>query len=84
MLRKIVAGCALGIALLAFSGNALAASSSATLKRVVYDFDKDFIVGDTVKPDLSRVEVRLPSKHSSLILVRQDFAREIVKAATEL
>ena len=54
-------------------------------KRVkTYDFSGDEIDGDLVKPDGEFLDTRKFAKHTSLIRIRKDFIREIVKSAEDL
>jgi hypothetical protein len=50
----------------------------------VYDFSGDTIEGDLVKPEGSTVDARDFAKHSSLITIRTNFIKEIVKSAEDL
>jgi hypothetical protein len=50
----------------------------------VYDFSGDTIEGDLVKPEGSTVDARDFAKHSSLITIRKDFIKEIIKSAEDL
>jgi hypothetical protein len=49
-----------------------------------YDFTGDEIDGDLVKPDGEFVDTRKFATHTSLIRIRKDFIREIVKSAEDL
>jgi hypothetical protein len=49
-----------------------------------YDFDADFIDGELVRPEGEFLAARRTAEHGSLIRVRQDFIREIVKSAEDL
>jgi hypothetical protein len=49
-----------------------------------YDFSGDTIDGELVKPDGEFVDTRKSAEHTSLIRVRQDFIKEIVKSAENL
>jgi hypothetical protein len=49
-----------------------------------YDFSGDEIDGDLVKPDGEFLDTRKFATHTSLISIRQDFIREIVKSAEDL
>jgi len=49
-----------------------------------YDFSGDTIDGDLVKPDGEFVDARKFATHASLIKVRRDFIREILKSAEDL
>jgi hypothetical protein len=50
----------------------------------VYDFSGDTIEGDLVKPEGSTVDARDFAKHSSLITIRKEFIKEIIKSAEDL
>jgi len=50
----------------------------------VYDFSGDTIEGDLIKPEGSTVDARDFAKHSSLITIRKDFIKEIIKSAEDL
>jgi hypothetical protein len=49
-----------------------------------YDFSGDNIEGELIKPDGEMVNSRKFAEHTSLIRVRQDFIKEIVKSADNL
>ena len=49
-----------------------------------YDFSGDTIDGDLVKPDGEFIDARTTASHESLIRVRRDFIREILKSAEDL
>lgn len=49
-----------------------------------YDFSGDDIDGDLVKPDGDLIDTRKFATHTSLINIRKDFIREIVKSAEDL
>jgi hypothetical protein len=54
-------------------------------KRVkTYDFSGDTLEGDLVKPDGENIDTRNFASHSSLIRIRTDFIREILKSAEDL
>jgi hypothetical protein len=61
-----------------------AAPSSGYQKVKTYDFSGDTIDGELVKPDGEFVDTRKSAEHTSLIRVRQDFIKEIVKSAENL
>ena len=63
-------------------GGGDAAGASNKVKN--YDFSGDNIEGELIKPDGEMVNTRKFGEHTSLIRVRQDFIREIVKSAEEL
>ncbi len=49
-----------------------------------YDFSGDNIEGDLLSPDGDVVDVRSFASHSSLIRIRRDFIKEILKSAEDL
>jgi hypothetical protein len=49
-----------------------------------YDFDADDVDGELVKPEGEFLNARKFAEHGSLIRVRADFIREIVKSAEDL
>jgi hypothetical protein len=61
------------------------ATTAAPAPRVRnYDFDADFIDGELVRPEGEFLSTRRTAEHGSLIKVRTDFIREIVKSAEDL
>jgi hypothetical protein len=64
------------------AGGATAASPAPRVRN--YDFDADFIDGELVRPDGDMLRGRGKAEHGSLIKVRTDFVREIVKSAEDL
>jgi hypothetical protein len=56
----------------------------ATGKIKVYDFSGDTIEGDLIRPEGTTVDARDFAKHSSLITIRKDFIKEIIKSAEDL
>ena len=64
---------------------AAAASDTSAPPRVKnYDFDADEISGELVKPTGEFLAARTFAEHGSLIRVRPDFIREIVKSAEDM
>jgi hypothetical protein len=49
-----------------------------------YDFSGDDIDGELVKPDGDFLDTRKFASHTSLIRIRKDFIKEIVKSAEDL
>ena len=49
-----------------------------------FDFSGDDIDGELVKPDGEFVDPRKFANHSTLIRIRKDFIKEIVKSAEDL
>jgi len=49
-----------------------------------YDFTGDEIDGEWVKPDADFIDTRTFASHTSLIRLRKDFIKEIVKSAENL
>ena len=64
------------------AGGGGAADSGQKVKN--YDFSADNIEGELIKPDGEMVNQRKYAEHTSLIRVRQDFIKEIVKSAEDL
>jgi hypothetical protein len=56
----------------------------ANPKVKVYDFSGDTIEGDLIRPEGTTVDARDFAKHSSLISIRKDFIKEIIKSAEDL
>jgi hypothetical protein len=63
---------------------AAAANGGGNGKVKTYDFSGDTIEGDLVKPEGSTVDARDFAKHSSLITIRKEFIKEIIKSAEDL
>jgi hypothetical protein len=80
------AGLALFAALSILALQAPAASAQPKDKAKVksYDFTGDDIDGDLVKPDGVQVDTRVFASHTSLIRIRKDFIKEILKSAEDL
>ena len=53
-------------------------------KQTKYDFDDDLVEGDLVRPDDVFVESRGTTRYGSLITIRKDFIKEIIKSAEDL
>lgn len=93
MKRTLIASI-LGVAILAFAGPAFAQgkgkgkaggkSGEGYQKVKSYDFSGDTIDGELVKPDGEIVDTRKFAEHSSLIRIRKDFIKEILKSAEDL
>lgn len=49
-----------------------------------FDFEADEVTGELIKPEGTDITSRKFREHTSLIRVRQDFIREIVKSAEDL
>ena len=60
------------------------ATTTAAPRVKNYDFDADFIDGELVRPDGELLNARGKVEHGSLIKVRDNFIREIVKSAEDL
>jgi hypothetical protein len=91
MLKTIIAS-ALAIAILApgvafapakTGAKPAAGAPAATGKVKSYDFSGDTIDGELVKPEGEFIGTRTFAGHTSLIRVRQDFIKEIVKSAED-
>jgi hypothetical protein len=59
------------------------AAPAPTGKVKSYDFSGDTIDGELVRPEGEFVNTRNFAEHTSLIRVRQDFIKEIVKSAED-
>ncbi|MCG8423299.1 MAG: hypothetical protein MJE77_35810 [Proteobacteria bacterium] len=60
-------------------------TSDAAQKKVkTYDFSGDTIDGDLLKPDGDIVDTRRFASHTSLIRIRKNFIKEILKSAEDL
>ena len=66
------------------TGHAQAQNNNNKKKVKTYDFSGDTIDGDLVKPDGEMVNTRTFANHTSLIRIRKDFIREILKSAEDL
>ena len=86
MKRALLASFVAAIALaLAAPGTAMAQGKKAKKQKVkTYDFSGDNIDGDLVKPDGVAVDARTFASHTSLIRIRKDFIKEILKSAEDL
>ena len=74
-----------GVLTLTLGGVAEAQKKGKEAERVkTYDFTGDDIDGDLVKPDGEFLDTRKFATHTSLIKIRKDFIREIVKSAENL
>ena len=80
MRKLVIMFAVLGLSSVAFAQNAPAGGG----KVKVYDFSGDTIEGDLIKPEGSTVDARDFAKHNSLITIRKDFIKEIVKSAEDL
>ena len=91
-MRNIVVSLATVLALVVAVGSASAddkkgapaAADKGNGKVKVYDFSGDTIEGDLIKPEGSTVDARDFAKHSSLITIRKEFIKEIIKSAEDL
>lgn len=82
ILVSILAAVALSLAL---PTTVDAQKKGSTGKKVkTYDFTGDDIDGDLIKPDGVTIDTRDFAKHTSLIRIRKDFIREILKSAEDL
>jgi hypothetical protein len=86
MKRTAIVSIVLGT--LAFAAPALAqdkGKSDDSKKKVkTYDFSGDEIDGELVKPDGDFLDTRKFASHTSLIRIRKDFIKEIIKSAEDL
>jgi hypothetical protein len=91
-MQKISALIAVALVLVVVGGSAAQAQPAdkkgdkpaGNAKVKVYDFSGDTIEGDLIRPEGTTVDARDFAKHSSLITIRKDFIKEIVKSAEDL
>jgi hypothetical protein len=83
---KRIAFATVASSLLAFATPALAQDSGKKDAKKVktYDFSGDEIDGELVKPDGDFLDTRKFANHTSLIRIRTNFIKEIVKSAEDL
>lgn len=81
VVASIIAVIALGFTLPA---TVMAQNKADAEKVKTYDFSGDTIDGDLLKPDGDVVDTRQFANHSSLIRIRKDFIKEILKSAEDL
>ena len=85
VLASIVAAAAVSMALPATADAQRKKGKAKKGKKVkTYDFTGDNIDGDLVKPDGVSIDTRTFASHTSLIRIRKDFIREILKSAEDL
>ncbi len=84
LLASIVAGIAFTFAMPVVHMNEAQAQKQDDKKVKTYDFTGDEIDGDLVKPDGEFVDTRKFANHTSLIRIRKDFIKEILKSAEDL
>jgi hypothetical protein len=60
------------------------AAKTEEKKVKTYDFTGDEIDGELIKPDGDFVDTRKFASHTSLIRIRKDFIKEILKSAEDL
>ena len=69
----------------ALGAPAIAQNKDDKPKKVkTYDFSGDDLEGDLIKPDGDFIDTRNFAKHTSLIRIRKDFIKEILKSAEDL
>lgn len=90
VMKRAVLASFFSIAVL-FGGTALAqdkgdgGNANANEKKVkTYDFTGDEIDGELIKPDGDFIDTRGQADFASLIRIRQDFIKEILKSAEDL
>ena len=77
---------ALAVAVFSVSLAAPAVAQDAPPPKKVksYDFSGDDLEGDLIKPDGDFIDTRKFASHTSLIRIRKDFIKEILKSAEDL
>jgi hypothetical protein len=84
MKRIIVSSFAILLSV-ALAAPAFAQDNKTDPKKVkTYDFSGDDIDGELIKPDGDFVDTRKFANHTSLIRIRKDFIKEILKSAEDL
>jgi hypothetical protein len=85
-MKRMICAASVILGLLAFAVPALAQGKGKDDKKPVktYDFSGDEIDGELVKPDGDFLDTRKFASHTSLIRIRKDFIKEIVKSAEDL
>jgi hypothetical protein len=83
VLASIVAAVAVSLALPA-TVDAQRKKGKKGKKIKTYDFTGDNIDGDLIKPDGVSIDTRTFASHTSLIRIRKDFIKEILKSAEDL
>lgn len=83
-MRAVATSVLFAFALVAGTAGVALAQKEDPKKVKTYDFSGDTIDGDLVKPDGEVVDTRDFAKHSSLIRIRKDFIKEILKSAEDL
>ncbi|WP_428267475.1 adventurous gliding motility protein CglF [Haliangium sp.] len=78
------AAAALLVTLAAPAAQAQDQGNQANQKVKTYDFSGDTIDGDLLSPDGDVVDTRTFASHTSLIRIRKDFIKEILKTAEDL
>lgn len=72
-------------AVILFAAASVASAQGAQFAETTeYSFDDDVVTGDLVRPDGELTSVRKKGKGKSLIRVRQDFIREMLKSVEDL
>lgn len=90
LLASVLCAAVLGVfasspALAQGKGNNKDAAAAGDKKKVKnYDFTGDEIDGDLIKPDGDFIDTRGFADYKSLINIRQDFIKEILKSAEDL
>lgn len=86
ILASVLAVAALTLVTPAFAQEGEGEGDNSGEKKKVksYDFTGDEIDGDLIKPDGDFIDTRGFADYKSLITIRQDFIREILKSAEDL
>ena len=86
ILASVLAAAALTLVTPAFAQEGEGEGDTSGDKKKVksYDFTGDEIDGDLIKPDGDFIDTRGFADYASLIRIRQDFIREILKSAEDL
>ena len=71
-------------AIVAMAGTAFAAPPASDDEPKQFDFETDEVTVDVLKPDATMVEVLRAKARKSLIRIRVDFIKEIVRSAEDI
>ena len=83
-MKRVFVSFAVAALAISLSAPAFAQQKKADKKAKSYDFTGDDIDGELVKPDGEFVDTRKFASHTSLIRIRKDFIKEILKSAEDL
>ena len=83
-MKRTIACIFAGLAISLVMPSLASAQKKEAPKVKTFDFSGDEIDGELVKPDGEFIDPRKFANHSTLIRIRKDFIKEIVKSAEDL